>query len=180
MTTATSATSSSAGTSSSRTQPGSAGYGPTAFGTCGYDGFPATFADYLAGLGDGDHVRFHGHKQPAYIHHNAYGNGATPYGLEDAPLVLDERVEFSVVDDGEQVHLEIGLPEAAAAVCSVPVTTGDLPPVRFVGADFDGPDGAPVAPRHRPPRHAQGTRDRRTPPGPSPPCSGGRARVRVW
>jgi hypothetical protein len=126
--------------------PGSPAHHLASFGTQGYDGYPATFADYLAGLGDrdGDHRRFHGRKQPAYIHHNAYANGATPYEFDKDAVFLGDSACFSVVEEGEEVHLEIDLPEVAAAGLFGPVTTDDLPPVRFVGTDFEGPDGSPV------------------------------------
>ena len=42
--------------------------------------------------------------------------------------------------------------------CVRPVTSDDLPPVRFVGADFEDPDGVPGPARHRPRRHPQGAR----------------------
>ena len=68
-------------------------YGPTArvgaetagYGTAGYDGHPASLADYLALVDDpsrGDHERFMGVKQPVYIHDNVYASGAGAYEAE--------------------------------------------------------------------------------------------------
>ena len=147
----------------------------------GYDGYPATFVDYLASLGDrdGDHRRFHGRKQPAYIHHNAYANGATPYEFEKDAVILGDVVSFSVVEEGEEVHLEIDLPEGAPAALFGPVTSNDLPPVRFVGADFEEPVGTPVV------LDTDLLGDRKEhgtayPPGPLATLPGGTARIRVW
>ena len=59
-------------------------------------------------------------------------------------VVLDGPAALEVVDEGEGVHLRLDLPPGAAAP-AVPLLTGaDLPPVRFVGADFEEPDGSPV------------------------------------
>ncbi|GIG29160.1 right-handed parallel beta-helix repeat-containing protein [Cellulomonas marina] len=124
--------------------PGTAGYGPVDVGTAGYDGCPATFDEYLAGLGPGDHVRFHGHRQPAYVHHNVYANSARPYEQERGAVVLPGPVAWGLVVDDGAVHLELDLPEAAVAPVLDVVTGADLPPVRFVGADFEAPDGSPV------------------------------------
>ncbi|WP_129337683.1 DUF1565 domain-containing protein [Cellulomonas endophytica] len=124
--------------------PRGAGHGPVAAGTSGYDECPPTWEDYLATLGEGDHVRFHGHPQPAYVRHNTYAGGARPYRHETEPVVLDGPAALEVVDEGEGVHLRLDLPPGAAAP-AVPLVTGaDLPPVRFVGADFEEPDGSPV------------------------------------
>ena len=162
-------------------RPGSEGHRSATYGTQGYDGSPATFAAYLAEVNrtSGDHKRFHGVKQPAYIHHNAYANGATPYEEETDAVVVQEPVSLSVVDEGAQVHLEIELPEPLTAPLISPVTSGDLPRVRFADADFEEPDGSPVA------LHTDLLGNRKEhgaayPAGPLATLSGGSARIRVW
>ena len=163
-------------------RPGSEGHRSATYGTQGYDGHPATFAAYLAEVNrtsSGDHRRFHGVKQPAYIHHNAYANGATPYEEETDAVVVQEPVSFSVVDEGAQVHLEIELPEPLTAALISPVTSDDLPRVRFADADFEEPDGSPVA------LHTDLLGNRKEhgaayPAGPLSTLSGGSARIRVW
>src|SRR4051812_9301758 len=99
---------------------GGPGYGPDArfgeparHGTAGYDGHPASLAEYLAQVDDpsrGDHQRFYGVKQPVYIRDNVYAAGAQPYEAEENGLVLDDA-EVAVVEDGEHVYLETRLPE---------------------------------------------------------------------
>jgi hypothetical protein len=162
-------------------RPGSEGHNRATYGTQGYDGYPATFAAYLAEVTRtaGDHTRFHGVKQPAYIHHNAYANGATPYEGETDAVVVHEPVSFSVVDDGAQVHLEVELPEPLAAALIAPVSSGDLPRVRLADADFEEPDGSSVV-LHTDllgNRKADGTAYAM---GPLSTLSAGSARIRVW
>ena len=74
-------------------------YGPEArcaeaagYGTAGYDGHPASLADYLTLVDDpsrGDHERFTDVKQPVFIRDNVYAAGARPFEAEQDPLVLD-------------------------------------------------------------------------------------------
>ncbi|WP_298455823.1 right-handed parallel beta-helix repeat-containing protein [uncultured Cellulomonas sp.] len=162
-------------------EPGSTAHGQATYGTHGYDGHPATFADYLGTLGEseGDHRRFHTRRQPAYIHHNAYANGAAPYEHEQHAVVVAGPVRFGVTEDGDAVHVETDLPEEALAALREPVTSADLPPVRFVGADFEDPDGHPllldtdlVGERKEP--------GRAYPPGPLATLPRGAGRIRVW
>jgi hypothetical protein len=163
-------------------RPGSEGHKSATYGTQGYDGHPATFDAYLAGVNrtsTGDHRRFHGVKQPAYIHHNAYANGARPYEGETDAVVVQEPVSFSVVDEGAQVHLEVEVPEPLTTALISPVTSGDLPRVRLVDADFEEPDGSPLG------LHTDLLGNRKEngavyPAGPLATLSGDSARVRVW
>jgi hypothetical protein len=130
-------------------------YGPTSragqraeHGTVGYDGHPASMEDYLALVADptrGDHERFMGVRQPVYIRANVYAAGAKPYEAEKGAIVLnDDDVTATIVEVGDEVYLDTRLP-AAFDNARLAVTTGsDLPPVRFVDAEFDEPDGTPA------------------------------------
>jgi hypothetical protein len=77
------------------------------------------------------------------------------------------------------VHLEVELPEALTAALISPVTGTDLPRVRFADADFEEPDGSPVALHTdllgNPKEHGAAY-----PVGPLATLSGGGARIRVW
>jgi Right handed beta helix region/Protein of unknown function (DUF1565) len=118
------------------------------FGTVGYNGHPASMEDYRALVGDptrGDHERFGDVKQPVYIHDNIYLRGAEPFEAEKNAVVLtDDDVTVRVVDEGDEVHLETQLPDAFDNAAAGVITGADLPPVRFVDADFEDPDGAAV------------------------------------
>ena len=127
--------------------PSSRVWGTLGYGTAGYDGHPASMADYLAQVNDptrGDHERFAGVKQPVYIRDNMYAGGAGAYEAESGATVLDGGFGIEVVEDGDQVFLEIALPARFDGV-RLPVTGGaDLPRVRFVDAEFEEPDGTPA------------------------------------
>ncbi|HEX5331842.1 MAG TPA: hypothetical protein VFW79_04290, partial [Cellulomonas sp.] len=130
-------------------------YGPTrrpgqvvGYGTAGYDGHPASLAEYIEQVGDptrGDHERFSGTKQPVYVRGNVYAGGAEPYEAEDGPLVLPSPAGVTIVDEGDQVFLEAQLPDEFATARVGLVTGRDLERVRFVDADFEERDGTPVA-----------------------------------
>ena len=131
-------------------------YGPTSRfgdgvgnGTAGYDGHPASLAEYMAQVDDpsrGDHERFMGVKQPVWIRDNVYALGAGSYEAEHDPLVLDDAdVKVAVVDEGSEVYLEIQLPEAFDQARIGLITGTDLERVRFVDAEFEEPDGSPAS-----------------------------------
>jgi hypothetical protein len=104
--------------------------------------------EYRALIADptrGDHERFADVPQPVYIHDNVYLGGAEPYEAEKGALVLDGAdVSVRVVEEGEAVFLETRLPEAFESATLATLSGADLPPVRFVDADFEDPDGAPA------------------------------------
>ncbi|HLS04113.1 MAG TPA: right-handed parallel beta-helix repeat-containing protein, partial [Actinomycetales bacterium] len=117
------------------------------YGTAGYNGCPATFAEYLEQVGppsQGDHDRFTKVRQTVYIHDNCYANNAKPYENEDRALNLNESAEVSVIDEGESVYLEADIPAAFDSLKVGLITGADLVPVRVAGVDFEAPDGSPV------------------------------------
>ncbi|BAK33718.1 hypothetical protein MLP_07040 [Microlunatus phosphovorus NM-1] len=124
--------------------PTSRVWGALGYGTTGYDGHPASREDYLAQVNDptlGDHERFADVKQPVYIRDNVYAPGAGAYEAELGATVIVDDVAVEVVEDGDQVFLETTLPAGFDDV-RLAVTGGeDLPPVRFVDAEFEEPDG---------------------------------------
>ncbi len=116
------------------------------YGTAAYDGHPASLAEYLAQVDDpsrGDHERFKGARQPAYIRDNVYAAGAGAYDAERDGHVLDDA-QVAVVEDGDEVYLETQLPQAFDAARVGLITGGDLERVRFVDAEFEEPDGSPA------------------------------------
>jgi hypothetical protein len=164
-------------------------YGPAAFGeaaaaygTAGYDGSPVTFEEYLARVAaaaGGDHRRFPGVKQPAYLRDNVYGPGASAFAGEASALALTQDVSFEIVDEGGEVYLEACLPEAFGQVRLGIVTGADLPRVRFADADFEERDGSPavagvdlLGERKEPGRDY--------PAGPIASLAPGTSRIRVW
>jgi len=129
-------------------EPGTFGHG-----TAGYDGRPASWDEYRARLDaapPGDHVRFAGVAQAVYVHDNVYAGGARPFAGEERATVLDGPASIAIAshggnaDDEAERHLEVTLPEGFDAVRLAPVGGRDLPPVRFVGAEFEELDGTPL------------------------------------
>jgi hypothetical protein len=127
----------------------------------------------------GDHRRFPGVKQPAYLRDNVYGPGAQAFAEESWALTLTEDVSFAVADEGDEVYLEARLPEAFGGVRLGVVTGADLPRVRFADADFEERDGSPVVidtdllGERKEPGNGY-------PAGPIASISPGTSRVRVW
>ena len=162
--------------------PASTFHATAGYGTAGYDAHPASYAEYLAlidGQPQGDHQRFPGVKQPAYLRANVYAAGASPSGNEQDALILAGAASVAIVDEGDGVYLEAELPDDFAGT-RVGVLTGlDLERVRFVDANFEEPDGSPAAididlvgERKEPGRHY--------PAGPVAELVAGKARLRIW
>jgi hypothetical protein len=119
---------------------------PAGHGTAGYDGYPASFAEYRTRIAEqppGDHRRFLGVSQPVYARQNVYAAGARPFAGETGPLVTAAG-SARVVDEGDAVYLETDLPAEFDGVRVAAVTGRDLERVRFADADFEERDGTPA------------------------------------
>jgi len=117
------------------------------YGTALYDGHPTSFADYLALIDaqpPGDHDRYPGVPQPAYVRQNVYAGGSAAFEGEQDALVLQGAASVQVVTEGDAVHLEVELPEEFASTTVGVVTGADLEHVRFAGCEFEERDGSPV------------------------------------
>ena len=157
------------------------GVGPAVAGTAGYDGYPASFEEYLALVNEepgGDHRRFFAVKQPVYARGNVYAAGARPFAGERDPLVVDAGTA-SIIEDDDAVYLVTDLPEAVDRVRLGPITGRDLERVRFPDAEFEEPDGRPavidldLVGRQKQP-------DQTFAAGPVADLTSGSSRVRVW
>jgi hypothetical protein len=163
--------------------PGSFGRGLATYGTAGYDGHPASFEEYLARVEaepPGDHQRFLGVDQAAYVRGNVYAAGARPFEAERDALVLDGApVSVAVVDQGDEVYLETTLPEGFDRAHVGVVTGRELERVRIVDAEFEERDGSPAV------MNIDLVGERKEagqtyPAGPIAAVRTGTARVRVW
>jgi Right handed beta helix region/Protein of unknown function (DUF1565) len=161
--------------------PGREGAGPALAGTAGYDGYPASFEEYLARIAaqpPGDHQRFLDVKQPVYARGNVYASSAAPFAGENDALVLSAATVSVVVED-DAVYLETKLPVEFDRVSLEPITGRDLERVRFADADFEEPDGTPavmdvdVTGEHK-------QLGRRSAAGPIADLTSGSTRTRVW
>ena len=142
--------------------PGGPHHETSGYGTSAYDEFPGSDEEYRARLGPKtmDHRRFHGVKQPAYVHSNGYAGGATPRAGEVDAVVVDAQVaaSVSVQDTGDEVYVELDLPPAFLTARVGVVGGRDLPHVRLVDAEFEEPDGTPVVDQRRPVGHPKDER----------------------
>ncbi|MEV0425682.1 hypothetical protein [Micromonospora sp. NPDC050495] len=161
--------------------PGAEGEGPALAGTAGYDGHPASFAEYLARLDDqppSDQQKYLDVKQPVYARANAYAAGARPFEGEREPRMVGAAT-VAVVDEGDAVWLVADLPEAFDEARVGVVTGRDLERVRCADAEFEEADGSPAR------MHLDLTGERRQPgrEGAAGPIAGlrsGASRTRVF
>ena len=118
------------------------GRAPAHHGLIGYEGFPASFEEYLERVNDrhGDHQKFLDLQQAVWARDNVFAAGARPFAGEADPLVVGEA-SVSVEEVGDEVYLVTSFP---SEVSGKRLTVGHLPRVRFADADFEEPDGTPV------------------------------------
>jgi alpha-L-arabinofuranosidase len=116
-------------------------------GTAHYKDYTTSMEEYIAKVHGrhGDLDTFLAVEQPVYINNNAYFNGAEPFEKEKDNLV-DKSFEpkFSIIDKGEEVYLQIELPESFENILGQVQSTATLARVRIVDAEFENPDGSEV------------------------------------
>ncbi|WP_435124339.1 right-handed parallel beta-helix repeat-containing protein [Micromonospora tulbaghiae] len=125
---------------------GAEGEGPPVTGTAGYDGHPASFAEYLARLADqppSDQQKYVDVRQPVYARANVYAAGARPFEGEREPRVLGAATA-TVVVEGDAVWLVTDLPEAFDETRVGLISGRDLERVRCADAEFEEADGRPA------------------------------------
>jgi hypothetical protein len=127
--------------------PGQDYEGAVGYGLEAYQRHPTTLAEYLRQVDEqpaGDHQRFPNVKQPVYLRGNVHAGGARPSDGEPDALVLDGEAAVTVEEDGDEVYLRALLPDGFDAAHVGVITGADLEHVRFVDADFEERDGAPL------------------------------------
>jgi hypothetical protein len=157
------------------------GLSPAYAGTQGYDGFPASFEEYLRRIEEqppGDHQRFLNVKQAVYARQNVYAGGARPFAGERDAVTLEDT-SVSVVAEGDEVYLVADLPASFDGAGLVPVGGRDLERVRFADAEFEERDGSPAVIATD--LTGVGKDPRETyPAGPLAGLTAGSHRVRIW
>ncbi|WP_445194348.1 hypothetical protein [Staphylococcus xylosus] len=113
-------------------------------GTEIYNGYNTSLSEFKEAVAkeEGDHESFHKIKQPVYIEDNAYFNKANQFNREDRNFI-DESVNpnLSIVEEGNDVYLNISVPESFIEFKGKVYDTETLPKVRIVDADFEGENG---------------------------------------
>jgi hypothetical protein len=119
----------------------------TGYGTLAYDGYPASYDEYLAAIEaalPGDLNIFLPVKNPVLISGNLYLDGARAFDRETDAVVSDAASGITVSIDGDQVTLQLTLPDDFASHTVAVPTTADLGRVRFPDLEFEAPDGSPI------------------------------------
>lgn len=113
-------------------------------GTEIYNGYNTSLSEFKEAVAkeEGDHESFHKIKQPVYIKDNAYFNKANQFNREDRNFI-DENVnpDLSIVEEGNDVYLNISVPESFIEFKGQVYDTETLPKVRIVDADFEDENG---------------------------------------
>lgn len=113
-------------------------------GTEIYNGYNTSLSEFKEAVAkeEGDHESFHKIKQPVYIEDNAYFNKANQFIREDRNFI-DENVNpnLSIVEEGNDVYLNISVPESFIEFKGKVYDTETLPKVRIVDADFEDENG---------------------------------------
>ncbi|MEK4306254.1 right-handed parallel beta-helix repeat-containing protein [Oceanobacillus sp. M60] len=116
-------------------------------GTAHYNGYTASLEEYIETVKQepGDHEAFHKVNQPVYINHNAYFNGAASFEREKDKLEVNRfDPKLRIIEEGNEVYLSCELPDDFENILGEIQSTGTLPRVRIVDADFENPDGSEV------------------------------------
>lgn len=113
-------------------------------GTEIYNGYNTSLSEFKEAVAkeEGDHESFHKIKQPVYIEDNAYLNKANQFNRENRNFT-DESVnpDLSIVEEGNDVYLNISVPESFIEFKGQVYDTETLPKVRIVDADFEDENG---------------------------------------
>ncbi|MGW7934625.1 right-handed parallel beta-helix repeat-containing protein [Staphylococcus xylosus] len=113
-------------------------------GTEIYNGYNTSLSEFKEAVAkeEGDHESFHKIKQPVYIEDNAYFNKANQFNREDCNFI-DESVnpDLSIVEEGNDVYLNISVPESFIEFKGKVYDTETLPKVRIVDADYEDENG---------------------------------------
>lgn len=116
-------------------------------GTAAFNEHPASYEAYIALIEEafpGDEDLYVKVKQPVYINHNVYLNGARGYTHEKECLCMDDDLCASLTTDGDAVYLEINITEDHLNQKSAILKTSDLGCTRTTDAPFDNPDGSRI------------------------------------
>lgn len=113
-------------------------------GTEIYNGYTTSLSEFKEAVAkeEGDHESFHKIKQPVYIEDNAYFNKANQFNRENRNFI-NESVDpdLSIVEEGNDVYLNISVPESFIEFKGKVYDTETLPKVRIVDADFEDENG---------------------------------------
>lgn len=150
------------------------------YGTGLYNGAPVSMEEYterFLALGNGDVEQFARVRQPAYIDGNVYLKGAEHFDREEAYFESDMDPDVAITQEGQDVYLEMTLPEETPRLPGEIISTEKLGTVRLAEQRFENPDGSSlVLDRDM----AGKARDGQPKAGPLETLHPGKNRVKIW
>ena len=116
-------------------------------GTAHYKGYTTSLEEFIYDVHHqpgSDHEAFNVVEQPVYINQNVYLNGAEPFEREENNLVSGHNPGIKITEKGNDVYLEIDLPEGFENLLGGVHSTQTLERVRLADAEYENPDGSDV------------------------------------
>lgn len=116
-------------------------------GTAHYKGYTTSLEEFIYDVHHqpgSDHEAFNVVEQPVYIDQNVYLNGAEPFEREENNLVSGHNPDIKITEEGNEVYLEIDLPEGFENLLGGVHSTQTLERVRLADAEYENPDGSDV------------------------------------
>jgi len=116
-------------------------------GTAHYKGYTTSLEEFIYDVHHqpgSDHEAFNVVEQPVYINQNVYLNGAEPFEREENNMVSGHNPGIKIIEEGNEVYLEIDLPEGFENLLGGVHSTQTLERVRLADAEYENPDGSDV------------------------------------
>ncbi len=117
------------------------------FGTAHYNGYPVSMEEYIGRVlqnGKGDVETFEKVRQPVYIDHNVYLNGAEHFDREESFCQSGRECKIAIIEKNGTVCLEADVPQCAIMKDTQIINTKDLKIPRISEAPYEAPDGRPI------------------------------------
>lgn len=149
-------------------------------GTFDYNGHPASLEEYIAEAKKqkaGDLDRFLAVKQPVYINHNVYCNGAKAYEREKDNIITPFNPDVSIVKEGDKTYLEITLSYEISDFGSLVINSENLETPRVTECSYETPSGEAIIFDSD---YLGESRTEKSPAGPVASLKPGRNRILVW
>lgn len=117
------------------------------FGTAHYNGYPVSMEEYIGKVlqnGKGDVETFEKVRQPVYINHNVYLNGAEHFDREESFCQSGRECKIAIIEKNGTVCLEADVPQCAIMKDTQIINTKDLKIPRISEAPYEAPDGRTI------------------------------------
>jgi hypothetical protein len=87
---------------------------------------------------------FMAERQPMYMAHNYYADGAEAFNLDKDSICSEVPSMVNISEEDDGVYLEITLDSTFEAMQTEMITTGILGMPRIVEEPYENPDGSPI------------------------------------